>query len=286
MDSVFLQEYTEYYAYVDSLEQHLKYDSGEVIFGESLAMAVLPQGYLYLNPEETNKILVDSWGNPPSTTLGMIVPENVNPYSFEGWGVVITYEEDGHIDDGDASDIDFSELLDVMQEDVVEENEVRIREGYEPYQLGGWAEEPHYDPNTHKFYWALELQFGEREESVSTLNYNVRVLGREGVLVLNAVSGIEQLAEVREHMTDIQEFTSFTEGNRYSDYDPSLDKAATYGIGALVAGKLAAKTGFFKLAMAFFAKGWKFILLAIAGAGAFIRRALTGSGKEKKDSLA
>nr|WP_255647452.1 DUF2167 domain-containing protein [Fulvivirga sedimenti] len=256
-----------------------------VLLGEYLATAALPEGYRYLNPQETNKILVDSWGNPPTTTLGMIVPAGVNPYSFEGWGVVITYEEDGHIEDEDASDIDFEDLLETMQEDVQDENEIRVREGYEPYQLGGWAEQPHYDPATHKLYWALELQFGHEDEAVSTLNYNVRILGREGVLVLNAVAGMEQFTEVREHMTDIQNFTSFAEGNKYSDYDPSFDRAATYGIGALVAGKMAAKTGFFKIAMAFFAKGWKFILLALAAAGAFIRRALTGGGKEKKDAL-
>ena len=286
-DSILLlQEYEAYYQYVDSLEQQLVYDSGSIVLGESLATIQLPEGYRYLNPSEADKILVDNWGNPPSETLGMIVPSNINPYSFEGWGVVITYEEDGHVDDEDAADIDFSELIVQMKEDVEIENEERIKLGYEPYSLNGWAEEPHYDATSHKLYWALDLQFGETEETAATLNYNVRILGREGMLVLNAVSGMDQLADVREHMSDIQNFTSFNEGNRYSDFDPSVDRVAAYGIGALVAGKLAAKTGIIKVILAFLAKGWKLILIVIAGAGAFIRRAMTGGGREKRETTA
>jgi uncharacterized membrane-anchored protein len=34
-------------------------------------------------------------------------------------------------------------------------------------------------------------------DSQNGLNYNIRVLGREGVLVLNAVAGIDQLAKVK-----------------------------------------------------------------------------------------
>ena len=271
-----------YYAYVDSLERQLSYDTG-LIYLQDLAMVNLPEGFRYLNPAEADRILVESWNNPPSETLGMIIPKDVNPYSFEGWGVVITYEEDGHIDDDDAGSIDFKSLMAAMKEDIESENEIRRKEGYEPYNLAGWAENPHYDPESHKLYWALELEFGERGKSVSTLNYNVRVLGREGVLVLNAVSGMEQLHEVRSHMTDILSVTKFTEGKRYSDFDPSIDKAAAYGIGALVAGKVAAKTGLFKLAMSVLIKGWKFVLLLIAGITALLR-SLWLSRKEKQES--
>ncbi len=36
---------------------------------------------------------------------------------------------------------------------------------------------------------------------------------------------------------------AFEEGSRYVDFDPDVDQVAAYGIGALVAGKLAAKAG-------------------------------------------
>jgi uncharacterized membrane-anchored protein len=36
--------------------------------------------------------------------------------------------------------------------------------------------------------WAKEIRFGDREEN--TLNYNVRVLGRKCVLVLDFIAGM------------------------------------------------------------------------------------------------
>ena len=62
-------------------------------------------------------------------------------------------------------------------------------------------------------------------------------------------------------MADVIAFTNFNEGNRYEDFDPELDKVAAYGIGALVAGKVAAKAGLFKGLFALLLAGKKFILV-------------------------
>ncbi|MGH9940273.1 MAG: DUF2167 domain-containing protein, partial [Blastocatellia bacterium] len=45
-------------------------------------------------------------------------------------------------------------------------------------------------------------------------------------------------------------FVEFNEGHRYGDYVAGVDKVAAYGIGGLIAGKLAAKAGLFKLLLA------------------------------------
>ena len=39
--------------------------------------------------------------------------------------------------------------------------------------------------------------------------------------------------------------TEFNDGERYTDYNSKTDKTAAYGIGALVAGGIAAKAGLF-----------------------------------------
>lgn len=44
----------------------------------------------------------------------------------------------------------------------------------------GWAEPPSYDAPAHKMYWAKDLLFSGNTEH--TLNYNIRILGRRGVL--------------------------------------------------------------------------------------------------------
>jgi uncharacterized membrane-anchored protein len=104
--------------------------------------------------------------------------------------------------------------------------------------LVGWAERPHYDKASHKLYWAKELQ--SEGEAQHGLNYHIRVLGREGVLVLNAVAGIGQLDQIRAEMRQVTSFTNFTTGNRYADFNGRTDKVAGYGIAALVAGIAAA----------------------------------------------
>ena len=61
----------------------------------------------------------------------------------------------------------------------------------------------------------------------------------------------------------------FTQGQKYSDFDPDLDEVAAYGLGALVAGKVIAKTGLLAAALIFLKKFGVIILLAI---GVFVQR--------------
>ena len=62
--------------------------------------------------------------------------------------------------------------------------------------LIGRAKAPRYDNQTHKLYWAKELKFGSHLEN--TLNYDIRMLGRGGVLVLTGVAGMSQLTEIEQ----------------------------------------------------------------------------------------
>src|SRR6185295_16936245 len=100
------------------------------------------------------------------------------------WAVVLSYIDDGHVDDADARKIDYKDLMADMKKSTDESNEERKKAGYGSIKLVGWATEPRYDSSTHKMYWAKELEFGGEQH---TLNYDVRVLGREGVLPMNAV---------------------------------------------------------------------------------------------------
>ncbi len=53
------------------------------------------------------------------------------------------------------------------------------------------AAPPRYeDAATHKLYWAKELNF--EGDSGDTLNYSICMLGRKGVLELNAIASIDQ----------------------------------------------------------------------------------------------
>jgi uncharacterized membrane-anchored protein len=97
------------------------------------------------------------------------------------------------------------------------------------------------------------------------LNYNIRVLGREGVLVLNAVAAMNQLGQVKTEMQKVTAFTNFNEGYRYADFNADTDKVAEYGIAALVAGGVAAKLGFFGKLLALLVAFKKLVILGVAG---------------------
>ena len=261
----------------EQMEARLHYQTGQVKLRGGLATLELPPEFRYLDPRETD-LVIRAWGNPPNNeTLGMIVPAGAGVFRPETWAVVITYDEDGFVKDDDAATVNYDDLLGKMQRALRGENDERRRQGYPEIELVGWAEPPRYDSAAHKLYWAKDLRFGT--EAVHTLNYNIRVLGRRGVLVLNAVASMNHLAAVRRDMTKVIAFVDFAEGNRYADFVPATDKVAEYGIAALIAGSIAAKAGFFKLLLAGILALKKLIVVALVAIAAFFRR-LFGKKKE------
>ncbi len=224
---------------------NLKPQSGDIVLHDGLAKAALPAHLRYLNPTDAATVLTDIWGNPKGgRTLGMIVPADFNPLNDESWAVVITFEEDGYVKDDDAGSIDYQKLLGEMQESAREASAERVKQGYPAIEIVGWASPPRYDAVAKKLYWAKELKFGGSPEH--TLNYNLRLLGRRGVLNLNAVAGMKQLKLVETATPGILAAVNFQDGHRYADFKEDTDKVATYGLAALVAGGFAAKAGLFK----------------------------------------
>jgi len=256
-----------------AFESQLEYKRGRVVLPGDIATLDVPDNFRYLSPEQADKILVEAWGNPPGTkTLGMLFPSDVSPLAEEGWGVVITYSEDGHVDDGDAGGIDYDEMLKQMKEDTAENNKERVKQGYEPLTLHGWAAAPHYDASAHKLYWARELSVAGAPQH--TLNYDVRILGRKGVLSFNAIAPASRLGDIEESMKQVMAFSDFNAGQRYADFDSKTDNLAAYGIGALVAGKVAAKVGFFKLILGAILAAKKLVIVAVVAIGGIIARLL------------
>ena len=50
--------------------------------------------------------------------------------------------------------MDYDALLKDMQASAEEESQARVKAGYEPIALIGWATKPYYDAQNHKLYWA------------------------------------------------------------------------------------------------------------------------------------
>jgi uncharacterized membrane-anchored protein len=252
----------------------LKWQTGTITLGDGLAKIALPDGYRFLNAADSDKVLHNIWGNPSSPgVMGMIFPPNEGPLDRDSWGVVISYEEEGYVKDDDADKLNYDDLLHQMQQEISKDNDQRVQQGYPSVQLVGWAQPPHYDHATHKLYWAKDVRFGN--DPTDTLNYNIRILGRRGVLVLNAVSSMRDLPVVAEKMPEIMSRVDFQPGSTYAEFDPKIDKVAKYGVAALIAGGAlgaAAKFGLLKAFWPLLLAFKKLVVVAIVAIAAAAKK--------------
>jgi uncharacterized membrane-anchored protein len=268
-------------AYLEQMQaimETLNPQTGQISVGGDLVTLSVPEDFYFLDADDAATVLVDMWGNPPGQdVLGMLFPSDITPLDYDSWAVTIEYSDDGHVSDDDVSEIDYDELLEEMQDDARAANPDRIDEGYEPIEIVGWAEPPHYVASSRKLYWAKEIQFGDMDET--TLNYEIRALGRTGVLSMTFIAPTSQLDAINDSREAVLAMADFNPGRRYEDFDSNIDKVAAYGVGALVAGKIAAKTGFLGAAILLLKKFGVFLLI---GLGAFGRKL---KGLFKSDEL-
>lgn len=266
---------------IDSIEKALHWKTGEVMIGDGIAKLNVIPGFKFLDAEQSKYILHDIWGNPPrEDVLGMLFPGNSGPFSDSSYAFIISYEETGYIKDADADKIDYNDMLSSIQKSEPDANKERSKQGYEPIHIVRWAQAPFYDKNRKVLHWAKELKFGTDQEN--TLNYDVRVLGRKGILSLNAVATMNELAMVKTNINKVLTIPEFTAGNKYSDFNSNTDKVAAYGIGAVVAGGILAKTGMLAVIGKFLVAAWKFIMIGIIAAIAGIKKFL---GRKKQDTM-
>ena len=265
---------------IDSIEKTFRYEHGSINLKNGIGKINIPNGFKYLNPVQAERVLVELWGNPKgeNLTLGLLLPENQGVMSQNGYVFNIQYDEIGHVEDDDADDVDYDDLLAEMQKETIEENKERQKGGYDPVTIVGWAAKPFYDKDRKILHWAKEIKFGK--SSINTLNYNVRILGRKGVLVLNAIATENELPLVQKDISKVLDIVKFNDGYKYEDFDSNVDEVAAWTIGGLVAGKVLAKVGLF----AVIAKFGKLIVLGLLGFfGAFKNKVKGWFSKSKNN---
>jgi len=251
--------------------------TGVVPLGDDLAKLDVPDDFYFLDAEDTERVLV-AWGNPPGQdNIGMLFPAKYTPFDEGTWAVTISYEDDGHVSDSDASGIDYAQLLNEMRSDIRAGNSERESDGYPSIELVGWAEPPRYDASSRKLYWAKELRFGDSDDS--TLNYEIRALGRTGVLSMTFVADAAQLGEINRRRETVLGMAEFNPGNRYEDFDSNIDEVAAYGIGALIAGKVAAKAGLLAGGLLLLKKFGVLLVLGLAALGRKVKSLFAGGAR-------
>ena len=266
-------------ASVRQLLSSLHFQAGDVALGDANATLHVRNGFHYLGHDDTRKVLEQLWGNPPDDdVLGMLVPDAAALGSDHSWAVVVTYTNEGHVSDEDASKADYDQVMKDMKEASVDENAERKKAGYPALDVVGWAQPPRYDAAGKRIYWAREL--AAEGQDGHTLNYDIRVLGREGYLSMNAVASMSDMGIVQSGMQEVLPMAEFDGGHRYADFQPGHDKLAAYGLAALVGGGIAAKAGLFAKLGAILLAGKKLVVAAVVAIGAVVKKFFGGNNRD------
>ena len=261
--------------------------TGEIAIPAAQATLDLGEDYVFYGPEDARRILTETWGNPPESAdgvLGLVMQADTPPQS-DSWGAVVTFQPTGYVSDSDARDADYAALLAQMQAASSAANAQRRAAGFPAVEVAGWAQLPRYDSVAHSVVWARELRF--EGEDVHALNYDLRTLGRSGVLSINLVATMPELREMREVADDFAQMAAFVPGARYDDFNADTDDAAGYGIAGLVAGgaglAVAKKIGVMAVLLKFLKPVLFGLVLLLAAFARPIRRKL-GFGKARENS--
>ena len=219
-----------------------------------------------------------SCGGAADGVLGIVMPADKTVLD-NSWGAVITWNDSGYVTDDDAATANYDKVLDDIRAGEADDNAERQKQGYPGMHIVGWAQPPSYDKAQHSLIWARDFKIDGA--SADSLNYDVRVLGRKGVLSMNMLWDMPHLPEVRAAAADFGKVATFNAGSTYGEFNSSTDKAAGYGLAGLVAAgvgvAVAKKLGLLAVLLLFLKKGFVLLLVPLAAGWKRIKR-LFGRG--------
>lgn len=248
-----------------------------VDLGQNVAEIPLPDAYMFAGPQDT-RMLMEAMGNSASNDeVGLISPKDEG----QDWFMIFEYRKEGYVKDDDKDQIDKDAILKSYQEGTEAANKERKERGIAGIHVTGWFEEPHYDAATHNLVWALRARSDDGHDVV---NYNVRLLGREGYMSVTLVDSPDKLAQSKPEVQKLLDGFHYKQGKTYAEWVPG-DKVAAYGLTALVAGgagAAAAKLGLFAVLGKFFAKAGKAIVVVVVAIGAFLKKLFSSFSRREQ----
>ncbi|WP_169749151.1 DUF2167 domain-containing protein [Flavihumibacter petaseus] len=249
---------------LDSIDRKLVFYTGKVQLADGAVELTVPEGFYFIAGDQARFILEEIWGNMPDMDVaGMLVRTGFeatrldNDHSF-----VISYSNVGYITDSKNIQLDHNQLLETLEDNMKKSNVVREEMGYNTMKVTGWVMVPYYDSFKKALYWASRIRANGSEEEI--LNYNLRLLGKNGVIKINAVATMDQLAAIKQELPAIIAQTRFAQGQSYADFKPGTDTASTWTMPEMVAGYQSETNGLPSTAVHL---GWIGLAALVAGSG-------------------
>jgi len=226
-----------------------------VDLGDNIAQVEITKEYVFLNGENTRKLMEYSGDLISNQEVGSIWPRN----EAKSYAIYFDYDPRGYIKDDEKGSIDSDALLESFKKGNKKQNERRKEKGFPPMNLIGWHQKPHYDDVTNNLVWSLLFEV----QGTEVINYNVRLLGRYGYTSIVFASEKSSFDLDRPEFEKVLSTFSYKKGKTYAEYVQG-DKVAKIGLTALVAGgaaAAAAKTGILKALLKYI----KVIVIGIIG---------------------
>lgn len=236
----------------------------------SIGEMQVPAGFKFTGESGTATMMKATRNLPNPGDLGLLCPENAYSGGIPGpdeWFLVFEWDAIGYVKDDEKGNIDANAILESMKNAQVAANPRLQAQGFPALTIVGWEQAPFYDDQLKMVSWGTRVrsvQPGPNGEA-DTINYNTKILGREGVVSANLVIAPHLLNQNLPRYKELVKAFAFQNGQKYSEWRAG-DKVAAMGLTALISGGVvaaAAKSGLL-------AKFGKFIIYIVVGACAVI----------------
>jgi uncharacterized membrane-anchored protein len=228
---------------------------------EGNSKLLIPDQYVFLDASNTTRFL-ELQHNLGDGREVMVAPANME------WMAYLEFSDEGYVKDNEK--IDAVALLKSLQENTEAGNEQRRSRGWSELRLIDWATPPVYNTTTKRLEWATVLDSKEGR----AVNFSTKILGRHGFTTVIMVTDPVNLDAAQSSLDHVLSGYAFNSGETYADWR-SGDKVARYGLAALIVGgvaAVAAKKGLFSVLAGFLAAAWKFIMVGVVAAVAWVRK--------------
>ena len=229
----------------------------------------VPAGFAFTAPAGARKLLELMHNTTDGSELGILADQALETF------VLFEFEDIGYVKDADKEKLDADDILESIREGNERANEDRKKRGWAPIEVVGWHTPPFYNRETQNLEWCIKAQ----SQGHAIVNYNTRILGRQGVMSANLLVDPDKLQSTLPEIKKVLTGFHYVEGKRYSQYLPG-DKVAKYGLAALVVGGavgLAAKAGVLAKIAASLGKLWKALVLGLIALAGGLRKILFGN---------
>jgi len=233
----------------------------EGVIGDKATIKI-PKGYAFLGAADTKKFM-EMNQNLAGNNEYLLAPSDLS------WFAIFHFSPVGYVKDDETLDPD--SLLESVKKGTEQGNEERRKRGWSTMSILGWRFQPQYDNQLKLLEWAF---LGKDDNTNSqVINYNTRLLGRNGVMEVVLVSSPDELDASVVAFKSVISGYDFVPGEKYAEFRQG-DRVAEFGLAALIAGgaaALATKKGFWAVLAGSFAAAWKFIGVAVVGLFAWLR---------------